>query len=135
MITDIGQDIACFLCASKKTSLRIVRVFETLKSLQQICYCPSLQNVKDLAYEFNISEGLRISATVGVVEQSQPTPLIHRRGLASLSVEEANQFRAAVDSLSKNRPLTFRAAVDSLWKSRPLTFQAALNSLSKSHPL
>ncbi len=131
--------------ARVKTSLRIVRVFETSKSLQQNFYCPSLRNVKDLAYKFNIPEGLRTSATVGVVEQSRPTPLIHRRGLASLSIVEpiavkplcqrADHFRAAVDSLSKNCPLTFQAAVDSLSKSRPLTFRAAVDYLSKSRPL
>ena len=131
--------------ARVKTSLRIFRVFETSKSLQRNRYRPSLRNVKDLACEFNIPEGLRISATVGVVERSQPTPLIHRRGLASLSIVEpiavkplcqrADQFRAAVDSLSKSRPLTFQAAVNSLSKSRPITFQAAVNPLLQNRPL
>ncbi len=114
------------------------------KSLQQNCYRPSLQNVEDLAYKFNIPEGLRISATVVVVEQSQPTPLIHRRGLALSIVEpiavkplcfRADHFRAAVNPLSKNCPLTFQAAVDSLLKSCPLTFRAAVDSLPKSRPL
>ncbi len=39
-------------------------------SLQQNFYRPSLRNVEDLAYEFNIPEGLRVSAAVGVVERS-----------------------------------------------------------------
>ncbi len=105
--------------AQVKTSLRIIWVFETSKSLQIFFYRPSLWNVKDLAYKFNIPEGLRISATIGVVEQSWPTPLIHRRGLASLSIVEpiavkplclkADQFRAVFDSPSKYRTLTFRA--------------------------
>ncbi len=68
-IIDIGQNITRILCACKG-------LFKN---------CSSLQNVKDLAYKFNIPEGLRISATIKVVERSQPTPLIHRRGQASLS--------------------------------------------------
>ena len=73
-ITDIGHDITRFLCASKGLFTNRPSLQNVKDLAYKIVPCPSLRNFEDLAYEFNIPEGLRVSAAVGFVEWSRPIP-------------------------------------------------------------